>query len=195
MGSSTSGGRWQDASYRGDVTCWVTGAKLQAAGQALPAACLEMLTALRSQLAAQGWVSLPRILMSCSSVLGRSACAGTLLTQDAEQLLLCAACRYDVGGRISCQLACYPGKGARYVRHTDASASAPDRSVTALLYLNPDWDAQVGSGTVSACGSGSNCTLHICNSLSSCGVCVAATIRLRWNVCLVGVLKPTHARF
>jgi hypothetical protein len=29
------------------------------------------------------------------------------------------------------------------VRHTDASASAPDRAVTALLYLNPDWDAQV----------------------------------------------------
>lgn len=59
----------------------------------------------------------------------------------------CGCCRhhrYDVGGRISCQLACYPGKGARYVRHTDASDSAPDRSVTALLYLNHQWDAQVG---------------------------------------------------
>lgn len=56
-------------------------------------------------------------------------------------------CRYDVSGRCSCQLACYPGKGARYVRHTDASDSAPDRSVTALLYLNPVWDVQVGPST------------------------------------------------
>jgi hypothetical protein len=43
----------------------------------------------------------------------------------------------DVGGRPSCQLARYPGGGARYVRHRDASASAPHRSVTAILYLNP----------------------------------------------------------
>lgn len=63
---------------------------------------------------------------------------------DARRSMAAAVtCRYDVGGRISCQLACYPGKGARYVRHTDMSASAPDRSVTALLYLNPDWDTQV----------------------------------------------------
>lgn len=54
MGSNSSGGLWQDASYRGDITCWATGAELQAAGQALPAACLKMLAGLRLQLAAQG---------------------------------------------------------------------------------------------------------------------------------------------
>jgi len=60
--------------------------------------------------------------------------------------LCCAVLsRYDVSGRCSCQLACYPGGGARYVRHTDASDSAPDRTVTALLYLNTDWDPQVQS--------------------------------------------------
>lgn len=43
---------------------------------------------------------------------------------------------HDVGGRPSFQLACYPGGGARYVRHRDASASVPYRAVTAILYLN-----------------------------------------------------------
>lgn len=52
-------------------------------------------------------------------------------------------CRFDVGGRISVQLACYPGRGARYVRHTDASDAVPGRTVTALLYLNTNWDVQV----------------------------------------------------
>ncbi|KAI7838991.1 hypothetical protein COHA_007231 [Chlorella ohadii] len=46
---------------------------------------------------------------------------------------------HDVGGRPSFQLACYPGGGARYVRHRDASASVPYRAVTAILYLNTDW--------------------------------------------------------
>lgn len=44
---------------------------------------------------------------------------------------------YDVGGRVTCQLACYPGGGTRYVRHRDASATVPHRTVTALCYLNP----------------------------------------------------------
>lgn len=44
---------------------------------------------------------------------------------------------YDVDGRFSCQLACYPGGGTRYVRHRDRSASVPYREVTCILYLNP----------------------------------------------------------
>jgi hypothetical protein len=64
---------------------------------------------------------------------------------DTNRAVICTAlCRCDVGGRISVQLACYPGGGARYVRHTDASDAVPGRTVTALLYLNADWDAQVG---------------------------------------------------
>jgi hypothetical protein len=111
MGSSSSGGLWQDASLRGDVNCWATAAELRAAGQPLLAAVLQLLASLRGQLSAAG---------------------------------------YDVGGRCSCQLVCYPGSGARYVRHTDASPSAPDRSITALLYCNPDWDCQVREGVAAA---------------------------------------------
>jgi hypothetical protein len=44
---------------------------------------------------------------------------------------------FDVSGRPSCQLASFPGGGARFVRHRDASASVPYRTVTVLLYLNP----------------------------------------------------------
>ncbi|KAF8072911.1 hypothetical protein HT031_000571 [Scenedesmus sp. PABB004] len=55
---------------------------------------------------------------------------------------------YDVGGRVSVQVACYPGGGARYVRHADASAAVPGRSVTALLYLNLGWDPQRDGGAL-----------------------------------------------
>ncbi|GAB4817949.1 hypothetical protein N2152v2_004995 [Parachlorella kessleri] len=46
---------------------------------------------------------------------------------------------YDVGGRPTCQLGCYPGGGARYVRHRDASLTCSYRTVTAMVYLNPGW--------------------------------------------------------
>lgn len=51
-----------------------------------------------------------------------------------------------MGGRPTYQLACYPGGGARYVRHADASVSCPSRTVTAIVYLNAGWDVQVGFG-------------------------------------------------
>ncbi|KAK9916189.1 hypothetical protein WJX75_009844 [Coccomyxa subellipsoidea] len=53
---------------------------------------------------------------------------------------------YDVGGRPSIQLSMYPGNGSRYERHTDASDSVPGRTVTAILYLNPGWDAALHGG-------------------------------------------------
>jgi hypothetical protein len=74
-----------------------------------------------------------------------------------------AVCRFDVGGRVSVQLACYPGEGARYVRHTDASDAVPGRTVTALLYLNPNWDVQVwwSSRCVHARQGTYMCVLHL----------------------------------
>lgn len=67
---------------------------------------------------------------------GRPALAAAVRRLGALQPWL-AAQGFDVGGRPSFQLACYPGGGARYVRHRDASASVPYRAVTAILYLNP----------------------------------------------------------
>ncbi len=39
---------------------------------------------------------------------------------------------------------CVPA--GRYVRHCDASASAPGRVITAILYLNPGWDTARDGG-------------------------------------------------
>lgn len=49
-------------------------------------------------------------------------------------------------GRFDVQLALYPGSGARYVRHRDAfpGAAGDNRRLTAILYLNPDWERAHG---------------------------------------------------
>eukprot|EP00879_Flechtneria_rotunda_P018527 GHRR01019440.1.p1 GENE.GHRR01019440.1~~GHRR01019440.1.p1 ORF type:complete len:449 (+),score=168.94 GHRR01019440.1:347-1693(+) len=81
---------------------------------------------------------------------------------------------YDVSGRCSIQLACYPGAGARYARHADASDAVPGRTVSALLYLNSDWDAQVDGGQLvlynavhTACGSNGSSSADAAGSVGA----------------------------
>jgi SM-20-related protein len=53
----------------------------------------------------------------------------------------------DVGVQAdSCSfmLACYPGGGARYVKHRDADPERPGRKLTVIYYLNPDWQPEHG---------------------------------------------------
>jgi SM-20-related protein len=47
-------------------------------------------------------------------------------------------------GRFDLQLACYPGGGARYARHADAFPGQSNRRLTAIYYLNPDWEPAHG---------------------------------------------------
>jgi SM-20-related protein len=49
-------------------------------------------------------------------------------------------------GAPEIQVARYPGGGARYARHRDVfrEAVGPQRRVTAILYLNPDWTELAG---------------------------------------------------
>ncbi|KAJ3039806.1 Egl nine 3 [Rhizophlyctis rosea] len=42
------------------------------------------------------------------------------------------------------QVAFYPGNGARYVKHRDASPLNPNRRITMILYLNKDWSPKNG---------------------------------------------------
>ncbi len=42
------------------------------------------------------------------------------------------------------QVACYPGDGARYVRHRDAFRADPQRRLTAIVYLNAGWVLEHG---------------------------------------------------
>lgn len=46
--------------------------------------------------------------------------------------------------RFSVQVACYPGDGARYLRHVDALRAEAARRVTAIVYLNPGWTPEDG---------------------------------------------------
>ena len=46
--------------------------------------------------------------------------------------------------RFEVQVACYPGDGRGYARHRDAFAGSDARIVTALVYLNPDWEPSHG---------------------------------------------------
>jgi SM-20-related protein len=46
--------------------------------------------------------------------------------------------------RFEVQLSCYPGGGARYARHRDALPGGHNRVLTAILYLNPDWQPADG---------------------------------------------------
>lgn len=85
-----------------------------------------------------------------------------------------AAQGHAVGGRPSYQLGCYPGGGARYVRHRDASASVPYRAVTGILYLNPGGRGLEGS---SGCSSGCICNAAICRGFG-CLVCQAEAVGL-----------------
>jgi hypothetical protein len=85
---------------------------------------------------------------------------------------------YDVGGRPSVQLACHPGGGTRCIRHRDASASVPHRTVTAIAYLNPKWIA--GDGGALCVYTHSSSGSHPCAasaadlSLAGAAVAVAA---------------------
>eukprot|EP00887_Chlorella_sp_A99_P005631 scaffold1.g5631.t1 len=65
-----------------------------------------------------------------------------------------AAQGFNVRGRPTCQVACYPGGGARYVRHSDwQPVTAPHRTATALVYLtSPGWDPTHDGGALCVYG-------------------------------------------
>ena len=58
-------------------------------------------------------------------------------------------CANDLGnGRLlvrhEMQCTCYPGNGARYVRHVDDALQHRGRRLTCIVYANPEWEAAHG---------------------------------------------------
>jgi len=121
-GMSASVARWRDASVRGDKIGWVP--------LAPAAAGTSTFGGLH---AAAGWGELRAALSHIVNALNHSA-AGRA---EAEMLRL----------PEKVMLAHYP-EGARYVRHSDVSAVMSHRRVTAIFYLNPDWEPSHGGELV-----------------------------------------------
>jgi len=61
--------------------------------------------------------------------------------------------KYNITSRTKAMVACYPGEGTHYVKHID-NPSKDGRCITAIYYLNKDWDPEKDGGSLkiySAC--------------------------------------------
>lgn len=53
--------------------------------------------------------------------------------------------QYKIRERTKAMVACYPGSGAQYVMHVD-NPNQDGRVITAIYYLNVDWDSSKYGG-------------------------------------------------
>jgi len=58
-----------------------------------------------------------------------------------------ALASYKIKGRTKAMVACYPGEGTHYVTHID-NPSRDGRCITAIYYINQNWNAQADGGSL-----------------------------------------------
>lgn len=62
---------------------------------------------------------------------------------------------YIINGRTKAMVACYPGSGSHYVKHVD-NPNKDGRCITAIYYLNLDWDVKRYGGLLRVFPEGTN---------------------------------------
>ncbi|XP_039757967.1 egl nine homolog 1 [Pararge aegeria] len=62
---------------------------------------------------------------------------------------------YIINGRTKAMVACYPGSGSHYVKHVD-NPNKDGRCITAIYYLNLDWDVKLCGGLLRVFPEGTN---------------------------------------
>ncbi|XP_034833801.1 egl nine homolog 1 [Maniola hyperantus] len=62
---------------------------------------------------------------------------------------------YIINGRTKAMVACYPGSGSHYVKHVD-NPNKDGRCITAIYYLNLDWDVKRCGGLLRVFPEGTN---------------------------------------
>ncbi|XP_041969376.1 prolyl hydroxylase EGLN3 isoform X2 [Aricia agestis] len=62
---------------------------------------------------------------------------------------------YNIDGRTKAMVACYPGSGSHYVKHVD-NPNKDGRCITAIYYLNLDWDVRKYGGLLRVFPEGLN---------------------------------------
>ncbi|XP_053613544.1 egl nine homolog 1 [Plodia interpunctella] len=67
---------------------------------------------------------------------------------------------YVINGRTKAMVACYPGSGSHYVKHVD-NPNKDGRCITAIYYLNLDWDVQRNGGLLRVFPEGTNTVADI----------------------------------
>ncbi|XP_018607491.2 egl nine homolog 2-like isoform X1 [Scleropages formosus] len=67
---------------------------------------------------------------------------------------------YCINGRTKAMVACYPGKGAGYVRHVD-NPNGDGRCITCIYYLNKNWDIKVHGGLLQIFPKGQSVVANI----------------------------------